>query len=150
MKLFIMLSIIRSAPSDAEKILRASSFTTGLLIFFGAEALGVPISLIIINSLTISHPFTFGLINVILPSSLGILVSWYFIRTLKRSSNIATRIMILVGTFTIFLFGNVYFQALRLEGFSFQKSLLPNLSFTIAIPLYAITKYDPEERDFWL
>jgi hypothetical protein len=80
------------------------------------------------------------------PSLIGIMLSWYFVNALGRSSNIVIRVMILIGTFSIIQFADIYVRVISGSAqLKPDKSLVPNLAFIISIMLYAILRYDPEE-----
>lgn len=47
--------------------------------------------------------------------------------------------MTLIGTFTAVQFGEVYLKGI---GLPVNKAMLPNLTFTIAVGLYVILRYE--------
>jgi len=115
------------------------------MIYFGADALGISISELIIKAIIPFKPFTFGLVAIIFPSALGILLAWYCIHSLRRSTNITFRLIVLMGAFTIFQFGDVYIKAIDATGFIIDKAFVPNLVFTISVSLYIIFRYDTKQ-----
>jgi GYF domain 2 len=145
-QLYFMIQMILIARVHVERILRASAFSTGLLIFFGAKSLGVSIAELTASAASLSHPLTFGFFGILTPSAIGVMLSWYFVNSLNRSSNIVIRAMILVGTFSIIQFADVYLRAVSdSTQLKPDKSLVPNLAFIISIMLYAILRYDPDD-----
>ena len=145
LKVITIASVIFRAHEPVERIIRSSAFSSAILIFFGARAFGISISEMIIRAVMVYKPFAFGLVGVIFPSIIGIAVAWYFINSIKRSANVALRIMILVGTFAVIQFADVYFTAIKEVGFIIDKALVPNLAFTLSISLFVILKYDPKK-----
>lgn len=143
--LYFMFQLVLTANLKVERILRATSLATGLLIFFGARSLNISIAELMVSSATLTNPVAFGFFGVIMPAMMGTFLAWYFVGTIKRSSNIVIRSMILIGTFTVFQFIDVYLRALSMKGDApVDKALVPNLCFIIAVALYTILRYDPE------
>jgi len=143
--LYFMFQLVLTANLKVERILRATSLATGLLIFFGARSLNISIAELMVSSATLTNPVAFGFFGVIMPAMMGTFLAWYFVGTIKRSSNIVIRSMILIGTFTVFQFIDVYLRALSIKGDTpVDKALVPNLCFIIAVALYTILRYDPE------
>lgn len=142
MKFILFTWAIFSAGSGIERILRSSALSTGLLIFFGARAAGLSLAEFMVSAIILVKPITFGLAAIVAPSCLGIFISWYVIRSLRKNTNKAIRIMILVGVFTIVQFGDIYVKALSIEGFQLDKAFVPNMCFTVALSLYAILRYE--------
>jgi hypothetical protein len=144
----VMFFIIVKAPTAFEKIVRASSFSVALLIYFGAKSFGLSLTDIIIQGIT-NYNLSFAMYAVLFPSSLGIFLGWYFARSLKRSSNIAIRVLILVGVFSVIQFTDIYLKAFGLIGLIVDKTLTPNLIFTISVSLYIILRVDPGNIRFF-
>ena len=146
LQLYFMIQMVLIARVHIERILRASAFGTGLLILFGAKSLGLSISELTMSGAALSHPITFGIFGVITPSAIGVMLAWYFVNSIKKSSNIAIRVMILVGTFSLMIFADAYLGAVSTSGdFKPDKSLAPNLAFIISVMLYTILRYDPDD-----
>jgi hypothetical protein len=62
----------------------------------------------------------------------------------NKNDNTASRLIILIITFIIVIFGDVYVTAYDLSRQSdsvLDVMLLPNLTFTIALSLYLILRY---------
>jgi len=81
------------------------------------------------------------------PSIAGVFVAWYFVNSIKRSTNVAIRIMIMTGALSIVQFADIYAKAIGAVGFSVDRALLPNLVFAIAIIIYIVLKYDPSSEE---
>ena len=124
-----------------EKILRCMAFSTSLLIFYGARAAKVSLAEFMLKAASLTNPISIGLTSIIAPACAGIIMAGFVVSTIKKNADRAIRIMILFGIFATLQFGDLYLRALGLEGFSFDKVFLPNISFTISIGLYAILRY---------
>ena len=51
----------------------------------------------------------------------------------------------MIGTFSIFLFADLYVRALGSAGFSAVRVLVPNLLFTLSIATYLVFRVDAED-----
>jgi len=143
-KLAVMIGAVLASDEFTEAVIRASAFTSGLLLHYGAQALGISITGAVLEAVRLYAPIRFGLVAVVVPSAIGVFLAWYTIRCLERSKNVATRVMILVGVWSIVQFADIYFKAIgTLTGVARHKALAPNLMFTLSISLYAIFRYDP-------
>jgi len=145
LQFFVTIRVALAAPNEIQRILRVTAFTTGLLVFFGARSLGLSLGNMMLLGITQYSPLMFGFFCLIMPSALGCLLAWYFIRCLKRSSEMAIKIMIMIGVFMVLQFGDIYLQAANIGGVSLNKDLVPNLAFTIAIGLYVTLKHEHKE-----
>lgn len=142
--LYLMAVLIFSSDDIAEKAIRLSAFATGILIYYGSKTIGVSIPSLMIQSLMITKPFSLGLFGILFPSLTGFFVAWYCLRSMKKNDYTASRLIILVITFIIVIFGDVYVTAFDLSRQSdsvLDVMLLPNLTFTIALSLYLILRY---------
>lgn len=139
---FIYLMIIKM-DNTVERIIRLVSLTTGFLIYIGAKAIGISIPELMLGGLSITNPFTVGIWGIIFPWFLGTIVAWYCIRELNKNEDIATRLIILITSFIVVMFGDVYVVSYQIETNvnGLNLSLLPNLTFTIGLSLYVIFKY---------
>lgn len=143
--LILVAKMIFSPQDTAEKTVRMSAFTSGFLIYYGSKSLGISIPVMMIKSLVITNPFSIGLFGILIPSLTGYFVAWYCIRNMRKSDNIAARLIVLIVTFIIVLFSDVYvtaFDVNPMNGVGLEITLLPNLTFTIALSLYLIVRYN--------
>lgn len=143
---YIICLAISRADNSLERIVRTTALTTGLLIFFGAKALDMSLSDLLLLGITQYSPVKFGFYGIVVPSFLGYFLAWYFIRQIKKSTDLTTRIMILTGVFTVLQFSEVYLKAMGIGGIPLNKSVVPNLVFTISIGLYVTLKYEHTAR----
>jgi hypothetical protein len=145
--LYLIIRLILNVQSDSEKFVRVLAFACGLLVVIATKVLGVSISDLLLQSITLSDPISLALLGVMVPSGSGFLSAWYFTRSLKRSTNIATRVMIFVGTLLALQFVDVYAKAVGTSGFGLNSAFMPNVVFVIAMGIYIFLRYDPEERN---
>lgn len=146
--LFLVAKMIFYPSDTIEKTIRMSACTTGFLIYYGSKSIGISIPLMIVKSLVITNPFSIGLFGILIPSLTGYFVAWYCIKNIKKNENIAARLIVLIITFIIVLFGDVYVTAFDVNPINdtgFDITLLPNLTFTIALSLYMILKYNQKQ-----
>jgi glucan phosphoethanolaminetransferase (alkaline phosphatase superfamily) len=139
--------LVGSEERTVEKIILIAAAMTGFLSYFGAKALGISIPSLMLASAATTNPFTYGLMSVVLPSAAGVFVAWFFVRSLKRSENIARRLVILLSTLILVMFVDVYAATYQINSGASNslKSLVPNLTFVVAISLYVIFRWEPEE-----
>lgn len=143
--MFVFVGIMVKAETVwLERIIKASTLVTGLLIYFGAKTVGISIPAIIMSSVQNTNPIIFGLFALILPSLAGIFVSWYCIKNMNRSEIIASRVVILISAFIAVMFGDIYASTYQLQNTSdtMNTALLPNLTFVVGLMLYVIFKYE--------
>jgi len=86
-KFIVILKAIESADVRLEKMIRLSSLTSALMIYFGADAMGISVSDLILKAVIPFKPFTFGLVAIVIPSASGILLTWYCIKSLEHSTS---------------------------------------------------------------
>lgn len=140
--------MIKEEPVKLEKVIRTISAVTGFLIYFGALATGVSIPDFMMSSVSSNSKWAFGLLGIMLPLLVGGGIGWYIVLALKRGEEIAGRVIILIATFILTMFTDVYastFQVDRPDG-TFSQALIPNLTFTVGITLYVIFKYTPDKK----
>ncbi|GEM_PF-2806865 len=142
--------MIHRIDSILEKIIRITALSTGLLIYVGAKAIGISIPNLMIGGLGTLHPLSIGILGVIFPSFIGTFVAWYCIKNLNKHEDLAARLIILITTFIVVMFSDVYVASYssnaRIEGLNL--SLLPNLTFTVGLSLYVIFKFRSDEIQF--
>jgi|SRR5829696_3997762 len=131
---------------QTEVVIRLIAALTGFLIYFGSQAVGLSIPSLMLAALSTTNPVSIGIFGAVAPASAGIVVAWYCLRVIKKSEELGLRLLVLLSTFIIVLFGDVYVASLANREFTQQGlnvSLLPNLTFTIGICLYIIFRYIP-------
>jgi hypothetical protein len=82
---------------------------------------------------------------------LGFLSAWYvgrYLNSMDALKNVVgMRVLVLTMTFVFFLYCDSYVARFATERRDDLRFLAPNISFTIAVLLYAILRYHPGE---WL
>lgn len=136
--------MIRHEANTLEKAIRISAALTGFLIYLSTRIFNISIPYFAIISVSITNPIMFGIINIFIPSASGCVLAWYSIHCINRCEDTASRILILISSFIVVMFGDVYaalFQKMGLGDPETVRMLTPNLTFIIAISLYFIFKY---------
>jgi len=127
-----------------EKAIRVLTLLTGFLIYVGSKALGLSFPSLMLTAINTTNPFSTGAVGVVLPSSVGTFVAWYCLKNIRRDHSVAIRLIILITTFILVLFGDTYIATYSSNWPPEQglnKLLLPNLTFTVGLSLYVIFKY---------
>jgi hypothetical protein len=139
--------IFEFSPSRAERIMRSIAATCGLLLYLGAKALGVSIPMFLLGALTQSGAYVTGFLGALMPAMLGFLVAWYVTRAFNsrdaRKNLIGMRVLAMVMSMAFFLYVDCYAAAVDTAHTDGFKMLLPNLTFVLAIMLYATFRYHP-------
>jgi hypothetical protein len=143
-KVRFMFLLIGAGSSALERFIRASALTVGLLLLVASARLGMSIADLMLRAVSYTA-VSYAVAGVLIPSLTGPLATWYCIRSARRSSNLAARLAILIGTFTIFLFAELYAKAVVTEGFDTVRALVPNLVFTLSIGVYLVFRVDAED-----
>jgi hypothetical protein len=137
--LAFIIRMIQKGDGKLEKLIRVFALIAGFLIYFMTRAVGLPIATLIVNSLGQTGALTFWLLALILPGLIGILVAWYCLDAMRRESNIPARVVILISTFILTLFSDVYVATFSApKGDQLDITLLPNLTFVIGLSLFVI------------
>jgi hypothetical protein len=114
-----------------------------VLLYLGAKALGLSIPAFLLQAITQSGSYLTGLAGTIAPAFVGFVVAWYvtgyFNNRNERRNLIGMRVLSMVMAVVFFLFVDTY-GAAHDAGVAL---LLPNLTFTLAVLLYAVFRYHP-------
>ncbi len=138
--------MIREEHLKLEKVIRLLAAVTGFLIYFGARATGMSIPSLMMESIKTASGVGFLLAAIVIPGGVGAVVAWYLLRALKKSDDVASRLVIMIAAFILVVFTDVY-GATFAESPGLQKlatTLVPNLTFTVGLSLYVILKYLPK------
>jgi hypothetical protein len=145
--LLIGAVIARFNRSTQETIMRSSAAVAGVLLYLGAKALGLSIPAFLLEALTQSGAYLTGLAGALAPAAVGFLVAWYvtgyFNSRNERKNLIGMRVLALVMAVVFFLFVDTYVAAYGVAHDAGFRLLLPNLTFTLAVLLYAVFRYHP-------
>jgi hypothetical protein len=129
-----------------ERALRVLSLFVGAMVVVGAQVAGLSFASFTVDALSNTHPSTALLSKVLgaaLPGGIGVGFGWYLTRSLRRSHNIAMRVMAFVGMLAATQFLAIYVVATSRHGVRLGATALPNIFFVVGILLYMMLKYDP-------
>jgi hypothetical protein len=145
--LLIGVVIARFNRSIPETIMRSAAAVAGVLLYLGAKALGLSIPAFLLQALTQSGAYLTGLAGALAPALVGFVVAWYvtgyFNSRNERKNLIGMRVLALVMAVVFFLFVDTYIAAYGAAHDAGFNLLLPNLTFTLAVLLYAVFRYHP-------
>ena len=131
--------MIQKGDGKLERLIRVFALIAGFLIYFMTRAIGLSIPALIVNSLEQTGALTFWLLAIILPALIGILVAWYCLDAMRRKADLPARVVILISTFILTLFIDVYVATFSIPtGSQLDTNLLPNLTFVIGLSLFVI------------
>lgn len=146
MAAFLIASIaaVRDTRSRLERLLRAGMAFAGALVVLGSQAAGLTFSDFIVRALSGSTFMAQGVtvVAVAVPSVLGVAVGMYFLRAMKRDKDRALRVLAFVGTLASVQFAQIYAIAVDQRGVILGATAVPNISFVVAILIYAALRYE--------
>ena len=145
---FLIGSAIRSTAEFSEKVIFVAATMTGFLMYFGSRAMGVAIPALLLPAISDPNPYKVGLIGLLIPGAAGAFVAWHGLRCLHKGTAIFWRLLLMVATFVVTLFGDVYASTFAVAFLKngVDASLLPNLAFQIGITLHLIFHYQTQNR----
>jgi hypothetical protein len=134
--LLMWVVVAKFSPGWQEQIMRSIAATCGLLLYLGAKALGLSLPMFMLGALTQGGAYV-----------TGFLVAWYVTRYFNsrdaRKNFVGMRILALVMSMALVLYIDTYIAAVDAAHADGLKMLLPNLTFVLAIMLYATFRYYP-------
>jgi hypothetical protein len=134
-----IIKMIAKGGNTLEKLIRVFALIVGFLIYFMSRALGFSIPDLIVKSLVGITPISFGVVGMLIPLILGVLIAWYCLDAMGRRTNLPARVVVLISTFILTLFSDVYVAVFRLPTANeLHTNLLPNLTFVIGLMLFVI------------
>jgi len=142
---YLIFASIARSDTQMEKLMRTLSLTTALLIFFGARAAGFSIADFMGRALGLPSLW-FALVGVAFPSGVGCFLAWYILQAAKKHDAIAMRVLLLVSTFIVVEFGEVYLVAIGKAGLPVGRDFMPNISFTVGLGLYLVLNQAPQRK----
>jgi hypothetical protein len=145
--LLIGMVIAKFNRSTPEVIMRSAAAVAGVLLYLGAKALGLSIPAFLLQAITQSGSYLTGLAGTLAPALVGFVVAWYvtgyFNNRNERKNLIGMRVLSMVMAVVFFLFVDTYVAAYGTAQDAGFALLLPNLTFTLAVLLYAVFRYHP-------
>ena len=147
-KLLLIYTVIaKFSSSTQERIMRAIAATCGMLLYLGAKALGLSLPMFLLGALTQGGAYLTGFLGALMPALLGFVVAMYcchyFNSRNARKNVIGMRLLSLMMMVAFFLYSDAYLLAVDASHAGDFKLLLPNLTFVLAVLLYAVFKYHP-------
>ncbi len=134
-----LIKMIVSGESSLEKVIRLFATISGFLLYFIIRAVGASAPQFIINPLAGSTPMFFGIVGMLIPLMIGVLTAWYCLDAMGRQSNLPGRVVILISTFILTMFTDIYVAVMKIPSSDrIDTNLLPNLTFVIGILLFVV------------
>jgi hypothetical protein len=137
--------IVKFSPSWQERIMRSIAATAGTLLYVGAKAVGISVPMFLLQAITEGGALLTGAVGALAPALVGYLCSWYLIRYLNsrnaRRNLVGMRLLAMIMTIVFFLFVDTYLAAIHQA--DTLRTLMPNMSFCLAVMLFAVFKYHP-------
>jgi hypothetical protein len=130
--------------SGIEIVIRTMSAAVGFLIYVGSQAVGLSIPELMLSALSITSPGSVVVLGILFPGLAGMAVAWFCLQSIQSHRDVGARLVILISTFVVAMFGDVYvatFQTSEISQQGLNVALLPNLTFTIGMGLYFILRY---------
>jgi hypothetical protein len=145
--LFAIATVTFSTGNGIERLIRCSALFSGAMVVLGAQAAGVSFADFAVESLSGSKLFSgAGLTATVVPGGAGVAMGWYLTRSLRRSENIAIRVLAFVGMLAITQFAQIYVVATSTKGVELGSTAVPNIAFVVGISIYVMLKYDPDSK----
>ena len=141
---FALLVLVRVAFSGDfedrhERLYRIMALACGALVAFGSKATGVSIPDLLNQAVPLPLAIRLGLVDTIIPATLGLGFGWYVTKAMRRDTQSATRVIIFFGSMIVSAFTDVYATAVGTSGFGLTSSLVPNVAFLAALGIYTFT-----------
>lgn len=149
--LFAVVFLITAwyAPSSMERYLRIAAIFAGAMVSLGATASGLNYATYTVNALaqgrTVSAAAHF--FSIIIPALTGAGIGFFLVRTIRKSTIMAFRVMGFVGMLATTAFIEVYAQAATTTGFRLGATALPNIGFTAGVILTVVFTLRPDEAE---
>ena len=142
----VVINILRRETDSLERLLLSASVAAGFLAYTASRALGISIPTLMSSSLATSSPFGIAALGVVFPSAAGTFVAWFCLRMIKKHLDIATRGALLLTTFIITMFCDVYAALAGEIGVTNGRYALPNITFVLGIVVYTIFTYRRDDK----
>jgi hypothetical protein len=156
---FVGLGVVAAVrpPDPIERLIRFGALFAGAMIVVGAQVAGLTYSQFIVDSLSSTQPqnLVAKILWAIVPGGLGAGLGYYLTERARQSTNIAIRIMILIGMLAAGQFAQIYTAAVSEHGLDIGPVAIPNLSFVVGLLLWFVLNQNNNKptktgRDGWL
>lgn len=149
--LFVAYGLIVTFQTSSlvERLIRLGAWFSGAMVVIGAQAGGLSFADFTVNALSGTRPAAevATLFGALVPGALGVALASYLTNSVRRSSNVAIRVMAFVGMLAATQFAQIYAVALNARGMNIGAAAIPNLSFVVGIVMYIVLTWDPESRN---
>jgi hypothetical protein len=143
----LTFKLIRSAPNLIERKLRYLALTGGLLLFFAADTLKIDLASLIVRSLALIYPANVAVAECAIPATAGTFSAWFLLRGLQEREKTSkfVKLLVMLTGFLLFTFADLYATSMKLPQKNSGLTLLPNVSFVLALVLYSVFRYQGED-----
>ena len=148
-KLALLYTIVaRFSPSPQERIMRSIASVAGCLLYLGAKTFGISVPTFMLYAITEGGAIITGLVAALAPAAVGLVVAWHVTGYLNsrnaRRNLVGMRLLAMIMTIVFFLYADVYFASagVALHADSLRL-LMPNVTFALAVMLYAVFRFHP-------
>jgi hypothetical protein len=148
-KLALLYTIVaRFSPSPQERIMRSIASVAGCLLYLGAKTFGISVPTFMLYAITEGGAIITGLVAALAPAAVGLIMAWYVTGYLNsrnaRRNLVGMRLLAMIMTIVFFLYADVYFASagVALHADSLRL-LMPNVTFALAVMLYAVFRFHP-------
>lgn len=136
---------ILHATTPSEGLIRGAAVASGVMLSALLRAAGLSYASLIL--VVVHRWYLYYPLGVALPLVVGILLARFVITSMQRSTNLAIRIVLLIGAFSLAQFVELYGVALARSSILVSRMLAPNLVFSLTVTLYFIFNFDTDRAD---
>jgi hypothetical protein len=148
--LFVVYGLLVTFRTNSliERLIRLAAWFSGAMVVIGARTGGLSFADFTVDALSGTRPASAAakLIGAIVPATLGIALASYLTNSLRKSNNVAIRVIAFVGMLAATQFAEIYAAAMSTHGVNIGAAAIPNIAFVVGIVMYIVLKYDPEDR----
>jgi hypothetical protein len=148
-KLALLYTIVaKFSPSPQERIMRSIASVAGCLLYLGAKTFVISVPTFLLYAITEGGAIITGLVAALAPAAVGLVVAWhvtgYSNSRIARRNLIGMRLLAMIMTIVFFLYADVYFASAGVALYADSlRLLMPNVTFALAVMLYAVFRFHP-------
>lgn len=133
--LVLLVQMVVQEPNPGERMMRALALVCGALLALGAQAAEVGIASYTVETLTGTRPGGefFKAMSAMVPGGIAVAMGWYFVRAMRRSTQMALRLVSFLGMLTVVTFIVIFAEATNTQGVFLGAAAIPNASFVIGL-----------------
>lgn len=132
---YFLIRLANEARDMQDRVGRFMSLFIGALIVVATSALGASYSEFIIDSLGDGRSPAFRFFGAVIPGVAGLVLGYYMTRGMRRASELAVRLLLIIGTFCVTQFALMYAAAVEQESGELDSAVAPNVSFVVGVGL---------------